>query len=49
MNLGYTYINTNEKSWMSYFSNMSRPLRHDDFTLDLTQREKFIGTFYISC
>ena len=32
-----------------YFCNTSKPLRHDDFTFDITQREKFIGTFYISC
>ena len=25
---------------------MSRPLRDDDFTIDLTQGEKLIGTFY---
>ena len=25
---------------------MSRPLRDDDFTIDLTQWEKLIGTFY---
>ena len=29
-----------------YFFDISRPLRDDDFTIDITQVEKFFGIFY---
>ena len=29
-----------------YFCNISRPLGDDDFTIDITQVEKFFGIFY---
>ena len=31
---------------MANFFNMSRPLRDDDSTTDLSQEEKLIGVFY---
>ena len=50
---GSTYKNTTGKTLVSYFfaiygkfRKMSRPLRDDDFTKDLTQGEKLIGIFY---
>ena len=50
---GCTYKNTTGKTLVSYFfaiygkfRKMSRPLRDDDFTKDLTQGEKLIGLFY---
>ena len=50
---GCTYKNTTGKTLVSYFfaiygkfRKMSRPLRDDDFTKDLTQGEKLIGIFY---
>ena len=52
MKTGISYINTTEKAQMSYFQaipgyfcNISRPLRDEDFTIDLTQGEKFFGVF----
>ena len=53
MKAGCTYVNTTEKTETSYFlaiygqfRNISRLLRCDDFTTDLTQGEKFSGFFF---
>ena len=53
MKAGCTYVNTTEKTETSYFlaiygqfRNISRLLRRDDFTTDLTQGEKFSGFFF---